>query len=234
MPDDSLFETAREAYRDATLFEFILATLPMEARSTLASTIKVALKDAVAPNASSQNTKGRDAQVELFVAAACTHAGLGAVRLIDPPDVRCEFEGKFFGLAVKRVKSADTLIDNIADGAEQVHRSPWPGSVFVDVSVAFNRRNDAVLAPFEDEHFRTVHAEALQRAIRERDSAIRDAVSGTRVRSVLIQDHQIRQVHGEGWRLEPCLMHMHMGGKGSPARRESERFERAFRHAFPS
>src|SRR6266487_3756777 len=117
--DPGAFELATEALRTIWEFSLIASTVPAGHAPTVAK-LEVMLKGAVLPRADT-NTKGRDTQFELFVAALFA---VGNVPIRgQEPDWRFSFDGRELGLAVKRVRSPKKLATRLSSGAAQLQTS---------------------------------------------------------------------------------------------------------------
>ena len=107
-PADPDFETALEAERDLQVLAFafdVAAAHPTDQK--FRDLVKLTLGDSVLPQDNRKQSKGRDFQFELFIAAICQNAGLLPVDRKEP-DVTCAVQGVTYGLAAKRVKAPET------------------------------------------------------------------------------------------------------------------------------
>ncbi len=235
-PDDPQFAVAIEALRDVTLLEFILENRPagvseVELRTELNTMLKDHV-DPVAAFASSAPSRGRAKQVELFVAAMCERAGLHPVELVEPPDVRCRFDGRFLGFAVKRPQSQDNIQKLLSDGAEQVQRAGIPGILFVDLSLALNQKNEWILRPMDDASFELAFRLALRTWWDREQARMVPHIRDRGVFALLLQVHVPRQILGVGWRLSSLQMLVQVPDGTHNAVQRARRFERAFAHAL--
>jgi len=101
--------------------------------------------DKVLPQDDPDQSPGRDAQCELFVAALCLKAGLKPV-FNESPDVRCEMHNQIFGVAVKRIKAQPERFDRrfeqrMRQAARQIANSGLPGIIAADISQSLNPTN---------------------------------------------------------------------------------------------
>lgn len=209
-PDEPGLRIAQEALRDISLLEPILETLDAISMPNRVSKIKQLLGDAVIPRAQQRFAPGRDLQAELLVAATCVKGEMGSVSLVDP-DVRAELEDQELGIAVKRLKSANRLDDNLRDASKQIERSGLQGVVFIDISLAFNRDSTPLLAP-SDAAFRRAHRERVRQIIREREHVFVRRASAKAIGLVYVFDSMIRQVPETGWGLATVHMPIEIPG----------------------
>ena len=122
-PYDPHFEAALEGERDLQVLAFVFdcaAKMPNR-RHEFCRLIRNALKDSLLPNEDRGQSKGRDAQFELFVAAVCQNAGLHPVKP-EEPDVTCHIEGIKFGIAAKRIKNISNLEQHVRKAAVQIEK----------------------------------------------------------------------------------------------------------------
>ncbi len=235
-PDDPEFGTALEALRDFTLFEFILDPWPFDLRNEAANRrLKTAMRDAVDPYAPGAHTRGRDTQLELFVAVALHRSGL-PVEFEPPgddlrPDVRTKLDGRGFYVEAKRPKSRDAVLDAVRIGARQIRATGCPGAIFLDVSRAFNPAKGLVTRMMDDEEFRRLHVEALRRAVQTIDEPLGRILVGKAVACICFQDHQLRQVPG-GWKLESKCMTFPNPHASARLGRLGDLFDRSLSHAW--
>src|SRR5262245_51039241 len=102
--DDPDFPAALEAERDLQHLGFAFDQMHAHRdKPKFRALVKRLLKDSVLPQDNRENSPGRDAQFELYLAAICQKAGLLPVDCAEP-DVTCTVEGAKFGIAAKRLK----------------------------------------------------------------------------------------------------------------------------------
>src|SRR5690606_126095 len=78
-------------------------------------------KDNIEPATDRTKSSGRDAQCELYFAAICMKAGLKPV--FNEPDIVCSYQSVSIGIAVKRIKSIESIENRFRGAAKQVFRS---------------------------------------------------------------------------------------------------------------
>jgi len=183
--EDPQFRVAQEALRDFLLLEPIFNTIAaIRLDHDRTNTIKTLLKDAVVPHATQALSKGRDLQAELLTAATCVLGGMSDVALKEPPDVQATFAGRTWGIAVKRLKSAERLDDNMRDAAMQVERAGMPGAILLDISLAFNQTSTPLFAHSADA-FQDAQARRLRQIVDMNKRAIFTRAQAKRVGVVL-------------------------------------------------
>lgn len=135
--DDPQFEAAKQAHRDLLQMHFMVDQIGHWAHDDrIRPKFRVLCKDSVKPSEDRQQSKGRDAQCELYFAAICQKAGLEPV--FKEPDIICSHNADQIGIAVKRIKSLERLEDRIRDAADQVCGSGITGVIAADITLATN------------------------------------------------------------------------------------------------
>src|ERR1035437_4106100 len=96
------------------------------------------------PQTEKEQSKARDIQFELFIAASCRASGY----LVEPkePDVLVRGECGDFGIAAKRPKSPKTLERHIRKGSHQINDSGMPGILAIELSLIHNPQNNILLS----------------------------------------------------------------------------------------
>lgn len=119
-----------EAIRDMWDFYLIARTLPRERDADLDGKLKVMLRAASATPGDGSNTP-RDLQFESLAAAVFAMADL-PTRPAEP-DLRFMLEGREWGVAVKRVRSANQLAKRTTHARKQIEAQGLQGLVVVNV-----------------------------------------------------------------------------------------------------
>lgn len=141
--DDPAFEAAKQAHRDLLQLQFIKDQIGHWAgNGQIRPKFKALCKDSVQPSHDRQQSKGRDAQCELYFAAICWKAGLSPE--FAEPDIICSYNSDRIGIAVKRVKSMGSLEKRIRGAADQIYQAKVPGVIAADVSLATNPGDNAL------------------------------------------------------------------------------------------
>lgn len=135
--DPDLWELAIQAYRDVSEYWYVIEVFGDQLlESPLKGVFVRSLDDAVLPAHSGQETAGRDAQFELFVAAIATRAGLIAEPTIDGgADWILRSPVKTWALEAKRLKSRSKVRTRIRKAAKQIQARKVGGVVAVDLSL---------------------------------------------------------------------------------------------------
>jgi hypothetical protein len=193
------FWTAIEAERDLQLLAFILEQGFAHADYPgFREKIALLLNDSVLPQNDRGESKGRNAQFELYLAAICQNAGLAQI-LFEEPDITCVMDGIKLGIAAKRVKHVQQLRKRVKEAANQIAKAGLPGIVAIDVSLALNSENQPISAPLEDELFERAVADLRRWFFRTYGQDIEKAVRGKGVRGTLISHSVVRQLPDADW-----------------------------------
>ncbi len=122
--DRRRFPVALESIRDMYQVRLIVDQMDAHRENPkFRASVEKMLKDAALPQNSSPETEGRDAQLELYLAAVCLRAGLVPVEY-NEPDVTCTVDGLKFGIAAKRLKSLDKFEDRVKTASRRVPTRP--------------------------------------------------------------------------------------------------------------
>lgn len=198
--DDSNFDVAREAIRDARIMEFFFDQFNCTEPSTaLTETIRRAVADAPLPQECSSKTTGRDAQTELYVAAICAKAKLQPDFV--EPDLMLQFDEEAIGIAVKRTKSEGQIEEHIRKGAKQIAKAGVPGHVILDLSVAFNPENTPLIG-VRDTSLQQAHMQARRHFADQYFSRIVEWTKDRGVISLILLDSLLREHPTESWTLD--------------------------------
>lgn len=233
-PDDPRFGTACEAVRDIKLFEFICDHLNSH-RDTdkLAPRVAAAIKDSVFPRDVLGQSKGRDAQFELYIAAVCVASGLEPVEFGEP-DVTCHVGAVKYGIAAKRLKRVGKLENRLRKAADQIRRTGLPGIVALDTCVALNPTNARMILEIPDKRFASHHSAVLNEFVRRRHTRIQDCVRGKGVRCIVIHDHLIQQDVSRAWSLGGFTFWIPVVGQSESAENEFRLFRDTYGQGLPN
>ncbi len=233
-PDDPDLEVALEAERDMQILGFVFdeaAAHPTDTRFD--SLVHTALKDSLFPQADRGGSKGRDAQFDLFVAAVCQSAGMLPVER-EEPDVTCFVDGIKFGIAAKRVKNVERLLERLGDAADQIKRSCPRGIIAIDTCVALNRNNRRITVPVPDVEFGRLHAKAMDQFIDVYHDRIQAMVRGKGVLGLVVHDHQVRWRPGSDWGLESITRFVYTTRGNERRNREATAFWEGYKRGLPN
>jgi hypothetical protein len=235
-PDHALFQTAVEAKRDLPQVAFALRQLlPVIPREELKKRLNSLIDDKVLPQENPERSPGRDAQLELFVAALCMRARLDPV-FDESPDIRCKLAGQSVGVAVKRIKStpkrfAHSLKDHVRKAAAQIEKSGLPGIITADISQSLNPTNWRVPQEMSDASFDSA-CNARVRSFRSQfERQLPDWTEGKGVLGVIFIDSILRSHGTRGWTFELFPSSMHLCPFNARRRRLFESFDAQFRRA---
>jgi hypothetical protein len=193
MREDPRFDIGLEAERDLQQVAYILDQQhAADGHPGLVERLKVLSLDSALPQLDRQQSKGRNVQFELYVAALCQDAGMLPVDY-EEPDITCEMDGTMLGIAAKRIKSEPQIRKRIKEGIEQVTKSKMPGIVAVDTTLSLNPQNLRMFVVLPDEVVMPWYKERMTNFLREYDSKIRKWTKGTPVLGLLVYDSHVRQ-----------------------------------------
>ena len=233
-PDDPEFETALEAERDLQVLGFVFEQA--EAHPTdveFQRLVKKALKDSLLPHEDRSQSKGRDAQFELFVAAICQKAGMHPVSR-EEPDVTCHVGDIKFGIAAKRIKNVTSLEKHVRKAAHQIENARFPGIIVLDTCVALNPHNERITTPIPDEQFGPLYSEAINRFVDDFYGNIQDWVCRKGVRGIVIHDQQVRFKPNGEWLLEGMTKFVNPASKNNRRKQDFAMFTKQYKTGLPN
>ena len=135
---DQRFWPLYHSVRDLLQMEFILHHLWRDGVPPAQRDRQLRLvQDHAVPAIDHKKTTGRDLQFELSIEAKLV-AGGGSGVWDEATDVRCEFNGRPFGVACKRARSERALVDAVAAASDQIASSGHPGVGVIDLSLCVN------------------------------------------------------------------------------------------------
>ena len=147
-PDDPDYEVALETIRDNYQLRLIVDTMDAHQESkAFKDAMHLLRKGCRLPQEDSGDNPGRNYQFQLYVAALCMNAGLATRH--EEPDITCDIDGTTFGIAAKRMKTMDSLEDNVKGAAKQIFDTGYPGIIALDLSIAQNSTNRRVKSAIE-------------------------------------------------------------------------------------
>lgn len=233
-PDDPQFQTALEAERDLQVLGFVFdmaAAHPSD--SKFHDLIKKVLSDSVLPQDNRNQSKGRDFQFELFVAAICLNAGLTPVNR-EEPDVTCFVNGTKYAIAAKRIKTAGNLGKRIKKGATQIEKAGIPGIIALETSLLFNQDNVRITSPISDADFWPRYAQGLREHIKPYHDKIQKWIRGKGVRGIVFHDQQVRFEPTGEWSLAGMTMTLSTALVNQRRNREFQIFEEHYLKGLPN
>jgi hypothetical protein len=232
--DDPDFLTALEAERDMQHLGFVFAQMAKHRdQPKLRELVKRLLSDSILPQHDRENSSGRDAQFELYVAAICQNAGLFPVEYAEP-DVHCTVGDIRFAIAAKRAKSLGQLEKHVRKAAKQIALAGCRGVVALDVSLALDRDNRPIYSPLECQMAGAINLTKANQLIDEHHSRILDWVRGKRVRGIAFFNSWMQARPNGDWALEGMTAWMPTHEDGPAAKSEFDKFYRAFTRGMPN
>ena len=233
-PDDPRFETALEAERDLQVLGFVFEQAEMHPTGAeFQRLVKNALKDSLLPHEDRSQSKGRDAQFELFVAAICQKAGMLPVAR-EEPDVTCHVGDIKFGIAAKRIKNLTNLEKRVREAAHQIENARFPGIIVLDTCVALNPHNKRITTPIPDEQFGPLYNKAINRFVKNYYDNFQDWVRRKGVRGIVIHDLQVRFKPNGEWSLEGMTKFVNPASKNNRRKREFAMFTKQYKTGLPN
>ena len=235
-PNHELFQTAVEGERDLKQVAYALKHLVGFPPEELRKRLRLMVADAVLPQDSPQDSPGRDAQFELFVAAACVKGGLVTV-FDEKPDLRCDFSGISLGVAIKRIKAPPETFENrlqqrVREAGRQIEESGIPGVIVADISQSLNPTNWRIPLEVNDARFDAA-VRSNWKSFRSRfEHSLTVWTKGKPVRGIVLLDHVLRSLPNDVWRLELSFWSKCLSPHNQRRRREFERFDTCISEAL--
>ena len=190
---------ALESDRDMIQLGFIFDELESHSASpAFQGLAKKLLYDHVLSHHDRENSTGRDAQFELYLAAVCHKAGLLPVGYHEP-DVTCVVDGVPFGVAAKRIKNVQNARARIKKAATQIIGAGRPGIIALDLSIGFNRDNQPVVSPIHNQMLDVINDAQARSLFDALEHMIERVGRGKGVLGVVAFDFRTRLVDG-AWR----------------------------------
>lgn len=233
-PADPEFLIALESIRD--MYQIRLVVDQMDAHREdpkFRTRVEKMLKDAALPQESSTETEGRDAQLELYLAAVCLRAGLVPVEY-DEPDIACTVEGMKVGIAAKRVKSLDQFEKRVEQGRDQIRREKLPGIVALDLTLARNPDNRPITSGLESQFSVAVRQARNHQFFERREHNICRWVADSGVRALLVLEFTFRvSPDNASWIHDGMMCWFPTTEGDEQAERELRLFEEGFKKGIP-
>jgi len=184
-PDHPQFAFACEGVRDIFQLDFAIEQLCRpDPPAGFREKLQAAVDDPVLPQARMDDSAGRDAQCELYVAGICAKAGLSP-RFAEP-DIQCGFETLTYSVAVKRIKNLKRFEGRVRAAMEQAVRAGTPGAALIDLTIALNRANAPVISNESDAQYGTRTKARLSAVAYEHSKKLVEWAKGTTVRGIIL------------------------------------------------
>ena len=197
-PDDPDYQIALESIRDNYQLRLIVDTMDAHRESkAFKDATHLLRKDLALPQDELKDTPGRNYQFQLYVAALCTNAGLATRH--QEPDVTCDVDGATFGIAAKRLKTIDSLEDNVKEAADQVFNAGLPGIIAVDLTIAQNPNNRRVMSATESQWYSFLSDARFRQLFTKHGDSIRELVDGKSVLGVWTYVSTLRLMPDRTW-----------------------------------
>lgn len=193
--DDLRYEELRQSNKDIQEMWYIVKVLGehLTTKSFKHRFICAAKKDKKLPEKSGQNTEGRDAQFELFIAAVGQHAGFDVENYGESqPDWKMSLDRHTWSVETKRVKSKSKFFRRVNHAKEQIIESTNKGIIFVDISAiggSKKRRLDSCVSDQQLELERDKRGKALLKNVMRQ---VKDTIGEAPVGMIIIYDYLIR------------------------------------------
>lgn len=231
-PTHPVYEIALEGERDIQLLAFAFDQLAQaEPTDEYLGLLKKLVSDSVLPQDDRDNSPGRDAAFEIYVAAVCRAARLLPVAF-EEPDVTCTLDDKKYAFAAKRLKNLLNLRKRVSKAAKQIDRARLPGVIVLDVGLAFNpsnhrirRMHDSIFAADYQANFRATWGEY--------NSDIQKTIARANVLGLVVHDYHIRQ-QDDGWQLAGMTIRVPAEGRTVSEQRLFERLSTLYTYGLPN
>lgn len=229
--EDPEFPIALEAIRDMYQLQLIVDTMDdFRDDPKFLANVERLLKDSAIPQEGNDNTPGRNYQFQMYLAAICLRSNLAVTH--GEPDVTCVAEGIKFAIAAKRLKKFKQLKDRIKDGIDQIERASLPGIIAIDLTMAWNTKNQPVISSIQSQVHEYI-AYGKNKLFRERHEAdtLRRTM-GTNVMAILLFDFTFRLVD-EKWKHEGRTSWLSTTHGNPKTEQELRIFQEAFKRGMP-
>ena len=197
-PDDPDYQIVLESIRDNYQLRHIVDTMDAHRESkAFKDAMHMLRKDLALPQNELKDSPGRNYQFQLYVAALCTNAGI--VTRHEEPDVTCDVDGTKFGIAAKRLKTINSLEDNVKDAAKQISNAGIPGIIALDLTIAQNPANRRVMSAIESQWYTILSDARSEDLFKEHGVRIRELVGGKNVLGVWTYMSTLRLMPDRTW-----------------------------------
>ena len=228
------FPAALEAERDMQHLGFIFNQVNAHRDSPRFQKLaKDLLSDSVLPQDNREQSPGRDAQFELYLAAICQNAGLLPVDYAEP-DVTCVVEGATFGIAAKRIKSLAQVKHHIRKAANQIGKSQIPGVIALDLSLAWNRSNAPIISRIQSQMYLMILEAQGRQFFDKHHEDIYRWIAGKGVLAVVAFNFRIRLRQEDHWGLDGMTTWLSTTGGDEQAQPDYRKFYDGFWKGIPN
>ena len=212
----SRFFLALQALRDLSMFGFIFDQANDPTDPVFRELVRRCIKDSPLADEDCDKhlTPARDSQFELYIAAACKHAGLTPVEH-SSPDVIFNIGNFTYCIEAKRPKTIGAIDGCLDYACDQIEKRKLPGLIAVDTSIAFGleatespvpeldevwellRHWRIQLKPTPDRVFAETHAAAMNLVIRSFKKTMDRRMVGKPVLGIVF-DNQMPRIMSDG------------------------------------
>jgi hypothetical protein len=232
--NDPDFLTALEAERDMQHLGFVFSQVNVNHTSPkFMGLVRDLLHDSVLPQDNREQSPGRDAQFELYLAAICQNAGLLPVDYVEP-DVTCVVAGKTFGIAAKRLKSLSSVRQHVKKAADQMGKSGVSGVIALDLAMALNPANAPITSPLQSQMHVTIGQAKSNQFFDEHAEDIYRWVAGKGVLAVAVFNSWLRLRPTNEWGLDGMMTWLNTTRGCEQAARDYGLFYEGFLKGVPN
>ena len=193
------FWISLESDRDMVQIGFALHQLEADRDNpAFLKIIERILDDSVLSKDDRTESKGRNAQFELYLAAVCQKAKLLPVGY-DEPDVTCYVDGTPFCIAAKRIKNKKQVGKRIKKAARQIVEQSRKGIIALDITIGFNRKNFPVISPSQNQLLDWINDFQAKQLFDAHEVSIERHGGGKGVLAAVAFDFRTRLIDG-AWR----------------------------------
>jgi hypothetical protein len=231
-PDDLDYGVVLESIRDMYQLRLIVETMDAHWESRqFRMAANFLRKDLALPQDERKDTPGRNHQFQLYVAALCTNARVPTRH--EEPDVTCVVGGTTFGIAAKRLKTIESLGENVKDAANQIRKVGIPGIIALDLTLAQNPTNRRITSSLESQFY--VHRSQAKNYdfFTKYGESIRQWVAGKGTLAVWAFESTLRLMKNRTWSHD-CSSFWFDTAKGTTESQFLDQFRAVFLSGVPN
>jgi hypothetical protein len=231
--EDPDFPVALESLKDMQQLAFVFDQMNAHReKPVFVRQIKHLLNDSVLPQMDKENSRGRDAQFELYLGAVCQNAGLSPE--FAEPDITCVVEGKTFGIAAKRLKGVSSVEKHVRKAAKQIKDAKAPGIVALELSIAWNPTNTPIISNLQSQMY-VMLAQGQANAFFDKFAGrIQGWVVGAGVLGVVVHDSRFRLRPARDWEVSGMWTWLKTTTDEKGREQDYESFSKAFVKGIPN
>jgi hypothetical protein len=214
-PDDSQYPIAVRSIIDLHQIGYSLSALKdVVPRKALIEKLKHVVNDAALTEDDTQNTIGRDTQLELYLAAICQNAGMNPVELAEP-DVICSLGQKKLGVSAKRLKKESQAHARVSKAMEQISSTQMPGIVILDMTMAWMIGTHAECSLARSQTFELVSYEKASAFFEANAASLMQKAGRTGTIAIGILDNMLAVTSYGAWESKSMLTWIPLEESGS-------------------